>query len=96
MPGRPVVHRVDSDWAEGEGRLLAGSIVGLPEDEVCSAFFVVVHHCADGSHEFRFAVDPGCGPEITAATLRHAADHIHGGCGYCRRHNRRARRADSQ
>lgn len=96
MTDRAIVERIESEWGPEEIRALAASVVGLPPEQVCDTIMVVIVHHPDGTHSFRFGADPEPSSYVLAQTLRHAADHLHGGCMYCRKRDRRRRRADGK
>lgn len=89
MRDRAEVSRVDGDYDAAELRTIAATLTGNEPETVCQVVLVMVMHRPEGGHQFAAATTIPEDPAANAVILRHAADHLHGGCNHCRRANRK-------
>lgn len=71
---------------------IASTLIGADAGDVCQVVMVIVNHLPGGGHEFAAATTIPGDARANAAILRHAADHLDGGCKPCRRVNGRRNR----
>lgn len=86
------VIRLDGDFTDYELAAVAASFAHCDAGQVCAVAMVVTLHPAAGEHEVRVATTIEDNPSGVASLLRHAADHVHGGCKPCRTRNARRNR----
>lgn len=91
MTDHAKVDRRPGEYDDWELRAIAASLIAEDADDICQVVMVVVTHPAQGGHQFAAATTIPADAAANAALLRHAADHLHGGCESCRRGNAKRR-----
>lgn len=92
MIDRAEVHRTPGDYDAWELQAIAAALIGAESSDVCQVVMVIVKHRPEGGHEFAAATTIPDDAKANATILRHAADHLQGGCDPCRRASERRNR----
>jgi H2-forming N5,N10-methylenetetrahydromethanopterin dehydrogenase-like enzyme len=88
MINRAQADQRNGNFADWELAAIGASLTECDSDAVCQVAMAVIVHTPSGQHEVRIATSIVNDPKATAAVLRHAADHTHGGCKRCARRAR--------
>lgn len=89
MRDRAQVERQIGAYSDTELHAIAATLIEAESADVCQVAAVVVLHAPGGGHTMKVANSASQEPAELAALLRHAADHLHGGCATCRARNAR-------